>query len=102
MQETVVVVTEPFEGAAVPRWAALLAEAAALRPRHLVVDLRDSTQVDAAAIAVLLRAHREMVHAGGRLTLRSPAARVRHMLRLARVDQVFDIQDGEPAGAVPA
>lgn len=101
-RETVVVVTEPFEGAAVPRWAALISQAAAVCPRRLVVDLRGSAVVDAAAIAVLLRTHRDMVRAGGRLTLRSPVARVRRILHLARVDQVFDTEAGDTAGAVSA
>ena len=101
--EAVVVVNEAFEGATVERWARLIAGALAMRPRRLVVDLRRSSRVDAAAIAVLLQVHRAMMRDGGRLVLRGPAERVMRILRLSRLDQVFAI-DGvratrvEPAG----
>jgi anti-anti-sigma factor len=86
-------VTEPFEGAAVGRWSRLITGAADLRPRRLVVDLGACPLVDAEAIGVLLRAHRAMIHTGGRLTLRRPTTRVRRMLTLARLDQVFEIEE---------
>lgn len=96
MPDTVVVVTEAFEGPSVERWGRSIADAVALRPGRLVVDLRQSPRVDAAAITVLLQAHRAMVGADGRLTLRDPGSRVRRMLSLARVDQVFDIEAARP------
>jgi anti-anti-sigma factor len=92
--ETVVVVTEALEGPAVERWGRLIADAVDLRPHLLVVDLRACPLVDAAAITLLLGAHRAMVHAGGRLTLRAPAGRVRRTLRLARLEQVFAVESG--------
>ncbi|MEU4242648.1 STAS domain-containing protein [Actinoplanes sp. NPDC026619] len=91
--EAVVVVTEALDGTAVPRWERLISEAMALRPRRLVVDLRHSPQADAAGIGVLLRAHRAMISAGGQLVLRAPADRVRRVLRLARLDGVFEIEE---------
>jgi anti-anti-sigma factor len=100
--EAVVVVTEAFEGGNAGRWGGLIAQAVELAPRRLVVDLSASPVIDAAAIAILLRAHRAMVHAGGGLTLRGPAMRVRRILRLARLDQVFDIEGGQPATPVGA
>ncbi len=100
--EAVVVVTEAFEGVTVDRWGRLITQAVELAPSRLIVDLRASPVMDAAAIGVLLRAHRAMTHAGGRLTLRGPASRVRRILRLARLDQVFDVEDTEPAGVVDA
>lgn len=99
--EAVVVVTEAFEGGVVDRWGRLIADAVALRPRRLCVDLGDCPLVDAAAIAVLLQAHRTMIHMGGGLTLRGPTSRVRRILTLARFDQVFEIDDADrcaPAG----
>ncbi len=86
-------VTEALDGAAVDRWRLRLAEAAALRPARLVVDLRRSPRIDAAAIAVLLQVHREMMRADGRLTLRAPVDRVRRMLGLARVDHVLEVEE---------
>jgi len=91
--ETVVVVTEPFEGVAVDRWARLIAEAVQLRPDRLVVDLARSSFVDAAALAVLLQTHRAMVHSGGTLALRAPTPRVRRTLHLARLGDVFQVED---------
>jgi anti-anti-sigma factor len=95
--EAVVIVTEALEGTAVERWARLIGDAAALRPATLIVDLRSCPLVDAAAIGVLLAVHRRMVAAGGRLVLRDPVGRVRRTLRLARLDQVFEVVAGVPA-----
>jgi anti-anti-sigma factor len=96
--ETVVVITGPFEGAGVERWGNLIAEAVAIGPERLIVDLAGSPTMDAGAIVVLLGAHRTMMRIGGHLTLRNPNGRVRRVLKLARVDQVFDIV-GQPATA---
>jgi anti-anti-sigma factor len=95
--ETVVIVSEALEGAAVERWDRLIADAVALHPDSLVVDLRACPLVDAAALAVLLWAHRSMVAGGGRLTLRAPRDRVRRTLRLARLTHVFEVEAGVPA-----
>jgi anti-anti-sigma factor len=95
--ETVVIVTEALEADAVERWARLIADAVALHPGALIIDLRSCPLVDAAAIAVLLWAHRSTVADGGRLVLRAPRDRVRRSLRLARLDQVFEIDAGVPA-----
>ena len=98
--ETVVVVTEALDRAAVERWRHLIEDAGALAPERLVVDLQRVPWIDAAAIVLLLQVHRTMVCADGRLILRSPAPRVRQMLRLARVDQVLEVEEqenGEPA-----
>lgn len=95
--EIVVVVTGPFGAAAVDRWGRLIAEAVEARPARLVVDLQQAPAIDAAAIAVLLQAHRAMIHAGGRLRLRAPVQRVREILSLARLAQVFEIEDAPAA-----
>lgn len=90
--EVVVVVTGPFEGDAVEAWGRLITDAVAARPGRVVVDLAECVRLDAAAIGVLLGAHRDMMRSGGRLTLRSPSARVRRTLSLARAEGVFDIE----------
>jgi anti-anti-sigma factor len=95
--ETVVLVTEALQGPSVERWGRLIADAVALRPYLLVVDLRACPLLDAAAISVLLGAHRAMVAAGGRLTLRAPVGRVLRTLHLARLEQVFEVETGVPA-----
>lgn len=98
--EAVVAVNGAFEGASVEQWHRRLADAVAAGPRRLVVDLTRTPSLDAAAIVVLLEAHRAMVRSGGRLVLRRPGARVRRMLQLARVDRVFDVADAEPPEAL--
>jgi anti-anti-sigma factor len=95
--ETVVIVTEALAGDSVERWARLIADAVALRPATLITDLRACTRVDAAALAVLLWAHRATVAAGGHLVLRAPRDKVRHTLRLARLEQVFEVDAGVAA-----
>lgn len=100
MSEIVVVVTTSFEAPSLDRWQRPIDDAVSRRPGRLVIDLRQCPLVDAAAIAVLLRAHRAMVHAGGVLTLRAPTDRVRRILALARLDHVFDVTaaDAREAG----
>jgi anti-anti-sigma factor len=95
MSEIVVVVTDPLDGGAVDRWAGELAAAVHHRPDRLVADLTDCAWIDAAAIGVLLRTHGQMIRANGTFVLRRPPARVRRTLRLARVDQVLEVE--EPA-----
>jgi anti-anti-sigma factor len=90
--QTVVAVNEPLEGAAVQRWARLIDEAALLRPDRLIVDLSASSRIDAAAIDMLLGVHRRMMVRDAELLLRGAGDRVRHMLSLARVDQVLRLE----------
>ncbi|MFG2041209.1 STAS domain-containing protein [Dactylosporangium sp. NPDC048998] len=87
-----VVITEELDASSVPRFTALLNEAADMRPEHLVVDLAQCPFIDASAIGMLLDVHRRMWTAGGRLTLRSPGPRVARTLQLARVEHVLLVQ----------
>jgi len=93
MHETLFVVTEALEGPAVERWGRLLDEAAARRPQRLVLDLGHSPRIDAAAIDLLLRVHRQVLGFGGHFVLRAPGKRVRRTLALARLQQVLDVED---------
>lgn len=102
MPETLFVVTEALVGPAVARWGRLLDEAAERRPQRLVLDLRHSPRIDAAAIELLLRMHRRILGSGGRFVLRAPGARVRRTLTLARVEQVLDVEDACPGAAALA
>lgn len=77
----------------------------ARRPCELVIDLADCPFLDAAAIEVLVDAHRRAWREGGLLTLRDPSPRVRRILEIARVDHVLRLTitppiqpDPEPAG----
>lgn len=95
-----IVVTEELSGRASVRLQDLLSEALTLRPAQIVVDLAACGALDATALDVLLETHRRMWSSGGRLTLRSPSARLRRILTLARVDNVFHITQGR-SGARP-
>lgn len=86
-----VVVSEALNTASVPQLTATLAEVLRLHPVQLVVDLADCPAIDAAAIAVLLEAHRRVRRDGGYLTLRGPSERLRRNLRLARTDHVLHV-----------
>jgi anti-anti-sigma factor len=93
MAETTVVVTEALDGATLERWRGRFRDALDRRPAQLIVDLRHSPRIDAAAIVVLVQLHRELIRADARLTLRAPVARVRRMLGLARVDHVLEVEE---------
>jgi anti-anti-sigma factor len=93
VQETTVVVTEALAGATVDRWRARFGDAVAGRPARLILDLRHSPWIDAAAIVMLVQLHRELIRADARLTLRAPVARVRRVLGLARVDHVLEVEE---------
>lgn len=91
-REVVVVVTGEFGAASLARWDGVLAGAVEVRPDRLVVDLTDCPRVDAAGIAALLRAHRDMVRADGRLLLRGAGDGVRRNLELSRVSHVLETE----------
>ena len=99
-----IVVDEDLTRQAAVRLNMLLTDALDLRPAQLVVDLAACTYADALAVDVLLAAHRRAWSIGGRLTLRSPSPRVQRLLRLARVDQVFNVipPAADTSSALPA
>jgi anti-anti-sigma factor len=92
-------ITEELDIWTAPRLSALLDAALALRPERLTIDLAGCPSIDAAAIDVLLEAHRCALRTGGQLTLREPPPRLRRNLRLARVDHVLHITSSAAAGS---
>lgn len=91
-------ITGPLDMTATQAIRTTLDTAVALNTQHLVLDLADCPVIDAAAIGLLLDIHRRLWRSGATLTLRSPTARLRHILRIARVDNVLRIEpDTEPA-----
>jgi anti-anti-sigma factor len=102
-----VIITEELDSHTAPRLEARLHEALDLRPVQLIVDLAECPMVDAAAIGVLLDAHRKTRLSGCLLTLRGPSPKLRRNLRLARVDGVIDVipklarSQPAPAGSAP-
>ncbi|MDQ7908526.1 STAS domain-containing protein [Phytohabitans sp. ZYX-F-186] len=70
---------------------AALDTAVRLSPDRLVVDMARCVGIDAAGVALLLDVHRQLLRAGADLTLRAPSARLRRILRIARVEQVLHV-----------
>lgn len=86
-----VIVTEEVNLWSVSTLLARLDEALQLRPARLVVDLSACPYVDAAGIGMLLKVHRRALGGGTQLVLRSPSARLRRNLALARVNHVLHV-----------
>lgn len=86
-----VFITQELDLNGLSRLSGLLNDALALQPVVLVIDVAQCPFMDAAAIDVLLEAHRRACRDGGLLTLRSPSARLRRNLRLARADRVLHV-----------
>ena len=77
-----------------------MAEADLVAARHLVFDLTDVGFLDSAGLAVLVRARRDRVRAGGSVALVRPASEdAMRVLRLTRFDEIFTMVDGRTRGA---
>jgi len=96
-----IVVTEELTAPAAARLHTLLADALALRPIELVVDLANCPRADALAVDILLNAHRRAFHLGSHMTLRAPTERLRRLLALNHLDRVFDISESAPEQPPP-
>ncbi len=69
------------------------------RARHLVIDLSKVTFVDSAGLAVLARARRDRVLAGGSVTLVRPRSEdAMRVFRLTQFDQIFTMRDPHEDG----
>ena len=86
-----VVVPGVLDVATVARVREHLADALAVRPSQVVVDLSGCPFVDASALAVLLDAHRTASRWGGVLTLCGCSPRVLRLLSLTGLRRVFDL-----------
>ncbi|WDZ82628.1 STAS domain-containing protein [Micromonospora cathayae] len=96
-----IVVTEPLDLTGVRELGTVIDSILALGPARLVIDVSACPHVDAAGIGLLLDTHRRMWRIGGRLALRNPTPRIRRLLQVARVDQVFHVLDA-PSSPAPA
>jgi anti-anti-sigma factor len=67
--------------------------------RHVVLDLREVSFIDAAGFSVLVNALKRMQKSGGELILSGPTSSVARSFDAAGLDTVFDIT---PAWAHPA
>ncbi|MEH1127178.1 STAS domain-containing protein [Micromonospora sp. CPCC 206061] len=95
-------ITGPLDMTATQAIRTTLDTAIALNPHQLVLDLAECPVIDAAAIGLLLDIHRHLWRSGAVLTLRSPTPRLRHILRIARVDNVLRIEPNVAATESPA
>ena len=59
--------------------------------REITLDLRDVTEIDAAGIGALVSLQASGIY----LTLANPTATVREVLRLTKLDSVFEIVEAE-------
>lgn len=85
----VVVVDDELDVATLPRVKAAVDEALLDQPYRLVVDLSRCPFVDAAAMAMLLEAHRTACRYGGQLVLHGCSPRVLRLLSLTGLGRVF-------------
>ena len=80
-----------------PRLESSLARITKKRPSRVVVDLSGVTFIDSSGLAVLIRALQDIQKYGGKLQLSGITAEVRSIFEMARLDQVFliDQRDDE-------
>jgi anti-sigma B factor antagonist len=72
-----------------PRLESSLARITKQRPPHVVVDLSGVTFIDSSGLAVLIRAMQDVQNYGGKLSLAGISAEIRSIFEMARLDQVF-------------
>ncbi len=72
---------------------------------YVIVDLANVLYMDSVGVRALIRGYTTAQRLGGRFKLAAPTARVRKLLRVTRLDTVFDLSDSleaaqrdEPAG----
>jgi anti-sigma B factor antagonist len=58
---------------------------------HVLVNLTNVLYIDSAGLSVLIAAHRKAQNAGGFLGLVNPQQPVQQVLKLTRVDKIFQI-----------
>ncbi len=99
--DVTVILAGELDCASAPVLSARLAELLAKRPRRLVLDLANVVFMDCAGIGPIAKA-RQALPADRPVILRSPARRVRQLLRMTQLEQLFTIQDGyAPSGTSP-
>lgn len=67
------------------------------KARAVVLDLREVTEIDAAGIGALV----SLQAAGIYLTLANPCPAVREVLRVTKLDSVFEISESSPLREAP-
>lgn len=65
------------------------------RDQTLRIDLAGVDYMDSTGVAVLVRALKQSQQIGSQITLACPSPRVKAVLDLARLSQLFTIEDGD-------
>jgi anti-anti-sigma factor len=76
-----------------PQWLAALAEH---EPHTLLVDLSEVTFLDSGGLGLLVAAYNDLKQRDAALVLTNLSPRIRKVLALSGLDQVFAIRDDRP------
>jgi anti-sigma B factor antagonist len=66
-----------------------------LKPKRLVLNLEQVPYMDSSAIAVLVESLQKLKRSGGRVFLTGLQPRVKGLLEIARLDQIFSLVNDE-------
>jgi anti-anti-sigma factor len=66
--------------------------------RLIRLDLSDTSYMDSSGVGWLLTCHKRVRQAGGSLTLHAPHPVVANVLRVLKLEKVFDIEQSGAAG----
>lgn len=62
---------------------------------HLYIDMSSLEFIDSSGLSVLVSTQKKIRKAGGDITLINVNSRIRSLLALTRLDEIFDIQDDQ-------
>lgn len=65
--------------------------------RRIVLNLADVSYMDSSGLGQLVTAYTTVMNTGGNLRLLAPGERVRHLLKITKLDSVFTILESEAA-----
>jgi len=82
-------------GGALEDFRAGWSEALAGGARDIIINLSRVPTLDSSGIGSLIRCHSRVVAAGGKLKLVGAGDSIRQVLRITRLDQVFEVHDNE-------
>ena len=98
----VVVVDGEIDVAVADLMAAELAAAIEAGPPRLLVDLSQVTFMDSSALSALVGTHKKAVAVGGEVRLVGPNARLRKLLAITQLDQLFPVHDSVESACADA
>ena len=72
-------------------------DAARSHPSKIILDLANVTDADFSSIGELVKAYKHVKNQGGRLVLVKVPRRLRMMLDIAKLTQIFEVSEGKQA-----